>query len=562
MRPGPEPGGNIQGWRSAFPVPPWCLNAFKPHNPSPRRVPVARSPRPANLARTPAAGGPKIPWGILRRPGSRRRRFTTPAETVWCSGVGTPSASRCGVPGCCCSAGGPSGRSSIPRVSRPRVVGSLRRLRSRTGPSARVRWRRGGGDSTRDVTGVWALDLATASWESLAVTGPEPPPRDSHSAIYVSAADEMILFGGGGDGGLLNDAWALTLGDEPQWRLIQAAGTPPSPRARHSAIYDPVGNRMVIFGGASYFGEMTNDVWALSLGSAPEWTQLEPSGTPPSARAGHRAVYDPVRRSMLVFGGYQSGDKPYGSDLWEMTLSGAPEWHQIAALGSSPGGRFAPDLVFDGRKQRIVLCGGTERAAGLDVWSFGSVVRGADEPEAFSIGPNPFRAGSVALVLRARGGRRHFRGDGHRRTPPVEARDRARRSRLALDGVRSWAHARSLLGPRHPGRTHLERAPDRRALTWGERRDPVARCSRRNLRARSPDATLRRRRSLERRIQGGSHGQRSRARASGGRRGLRPAHRAGRRTHRRGHPVPAPPSSDPRCWDSPPDPRRSASTGS
>ena len=253
------------------------------------------------------------------------------------------------------------------------------------------------GDSTRDVTGVWALDLATASWESLAVTGPEPPPRDSHSAIYVSAADEMILFGGGGDGGLLNDAWALTLGDEPQWRLIQAAGTPPSPRARHSAIYDPVGNRMVIFGGASYFGEMTNDVWALSLGSAPEWTQLEPSGTPPSARAGHRAVYDPVRRSMLVFGGYQSGDKPYGSDLWEMTLSGAPEWHQIAALGSSPGGRFAPDLVFDGRKQRIVLCGGTERAAGLDVWSFGSVVRGADEPEAFSIGPNPFRAGGRSL---------------------------------------------------------------------------------------------------------------------------------------------------------------------
>src|SRR5262245_28285058 len=256
------------------------------------------------------------------------------------------------------------------------------------------------GDSTQDETGVWVLGLASASWESLTVNGPEPPPRDSHSAIYVPTSDEMILFGGGGDGGLLDDAWALSLGaDPPQWNLIQAAGTPPPPRARHSAIYDPVGNQMVIFGGASYFGEMTNDVWTLSLGSSPMWSQLQPSGAPPSPRAGHRAVYDPVRHSMLVFGGYQGGDEPYGSDLWELTLGGAPEWRQIATFGVSPGGRFAPDLVFDVRKQRIVLCGGAERAEGVDVWSFGSTVRGNDEPESFSIGPNPFKAGGRSLTF-------------------------------------------------------------------------------------------------------------------------------------------------------------------
>src|SRR5215831_3018635 len=255
------------------------------------------------------------------------------------------------------------------------------------------------GDSTHDETGVWTLDFKTASWESLSVSGPEPLPRDSHSAIYVPTSDQMVLFGGGGDGGLLDDAWALSFGDAPQWSQIQAAGPPPSPRARHSAIYDPVGNRMIVFGGASYFGEMTNDVWALSLGPAPAWTQLDPAGTPPSPRAGHRAVYDPVRRSMLVFGGYQGGDEPYGSDLWELTLGATPEWRQVAAFGSSPGGRFAPDLVFDGRKQRVLLCGGAERAAGIDVWSFGSLARGADEPAAFSIGPNPFRTTNRSLTF-------------------------------------------------------------------------------------------------------------------------------------------------------------------
>ena len=255
------------------------------------------------------------------------------------------------------------------------------------------------GDSTQDETGVWSLDLAKASWDSLMVTGSEPPPRDSHSAIYVPGTDEMVVFGGAGDGGLLDDAWALSLGDSPAWRLIEAAGTPPFPRARHTAIYDAGGNRMIVFGGASYFGQMTNDVWALTLGPNPAWSQLQPSGTPPSPRAGHRAVYDPVRHSMLVFGGYQGGDEPYGSDLWELTLDGAPEWRQVAALGATPGGRFAPDLVFDGRKQRLVLCGGAERLAGLDVWSFGSLVHGADEPESFSIGPNPFKAAGRSLTF-------------------------------------------------------------------------------------------------------------------------------------------------------------------
>jgi hypothetical protein len=256
------------------------------------------------------------------------------------------------------------------------------------------------GDTTvQDVSGVWSLDLKSAAWESLTVAGPAPPRRDSHSAVYVPGADEVVLFGGGGDGGLLDDTWALSLGSAPQWVPLQATGGPPGPRARHSAIYDPVGNRMVVFGGASYFGQLQNDVWSLSLGANPSWTQLTPAGSPPSPRAGHRAVYDPVRRSMLVFGGYQGGDDPYAVDLWELTLDGSPEWRRIASAGPSPGGRFAPDLVFDGRKQRLVLCGGAERVAGLDVWSFGSTVRGADEPVAFSIGPNPIRSANHSLTF-------------------------------------------------------------------------------------------------------------------------------------------------------------------
>ena len=62
---------------------------------------------------------------------------------------------------------------------------------------------------------------------------------------------------------------------------------------------------MIVFGGV-VGGTRLGDVWALTLGDAPSWTQLTPSGTSPSARYGHSAIYDPVRDRMVVFSGYGS----------------------------------------------------------------------------------------------------------------------------------------------------------------------------------------------------------------------------------------------------------------
>ena len=50
---------------------------------------------------------------------------------------------------------------------------------------------------------------------------------------------------------------ALSLAGTPAWSALAPSGTPPSWRYMHSAIYDPVRDRMVVFGGSSL-----NDVWA------------------------------------------------------------------------------------------------------------------------------------------------------------------------------------------------------------------------------------------------------------------------------------------------------------
>jgi hypothetical protein len=84
-------------------------------------------------------------------------------------------------------------------------------------------------------------------------------------------------------------------------------------RYRHTAVYDPVRDRMVVFGGHGDF-PFLNDVWALSLAGSPAWSELAPAGIPPSARDGHTASYDPVRDRMVVFG--SSLDKL--NDVWAL----------------------------------------------------------------------------------------------------------------------------------------------------------------------------------------------------------------------------------------------------
>ena len=96
------------------------------------------------------------------------------------------------------------------------------------------------------------------------------------------------------------ELWALPVSGAAQfWAMPAVQGTPPPARVFHSMVYDPVRDRMLVFGGydtATYF----NDVWALSLSEPMTWTQLTPSGTPPAGRYAQVAGYDPVNDRMFT----------------------------------------------------------------------------------------------------------------------------------------------------------------------------------------------------------------------------------------------------------------------
>jgi hypothetical protein len=225
------------------------------------------------------------------------------------------------------------------------------------------------------------------TWVQLFPTGTPPATRGWHgtSGVYDAANQRMIIFAGRSAPLIdpLNDVWVLShangLGGQPQWLNLIANGAPGSPpfRAGHSAVYDSANNRMMIFGGCrSVCLPTLNDLWVLTsangLGGTPTWSQLSPTGSPPAPRVQHAAVYDPSSNRMVIFAGQSGGGSPVGTfdDVWILThangLGGTPEWIELTVTGGPPEGQYGPTAVYDPASNRMIVFGGWESNA---VWA-------------------------------------------------------------------------------------------------------------------------------------------------------------------------------------------------
>jgi hypothetical protein len=181
----------------------------------------------------------------------------------------------------------------------------------------------------------------------------------------------MVVFGGAVEGQGLNDVWTLAPGDAPQWSRLAPAGDAPSPRWGHAAIVDPIGNRLVVFGGSDMSdqsGTPLGDLWELSLGQTPAWHRIEVPGPGPQPRTGAGAAYDSRHRRMIVFGGNGAG-APF-PEVWSFDLAGEPRWQIIESWGS-PGPRAFFGCAYDSAADRFMLVGGdkpwTDAAWSLDL---------------------------------------------------------------------------------------------------------------------------------------------------------------------------------------------------
>ncbi|MFN0149240.1 MAG: kelch repeat-containing protein [bacterium] len=218
---------------------------------------------------------------------------------------------------------------------------------------------------------VWVLSLGfDPEWTRSFPTGAAPTGRRGHSLIYDSLRDRVILFGGY-DGNYRRDVWALSLGSSPAWTLLGTAGSaPPVGMYGHSAIYDPVRDQMVVYGGDYGGPSEFADAWALSLDGTPTWSMISPVGAKPPRRALHATAYDPVGERLVIMAG-RSGTLNHLSDAWALSLSGTPAWTELTPSGSGFAGREASAAIYDPVERRVVIFGGWSDETGelADVWA-------------------------------------------------------------------------------------------------------------------------------------------------------------------------------------------------
>lgn len=266
----------------------------------------------------------------------------------------------------------------------------------------------GGAEMLNDT---WAWSFGSGTWQNLAPSG-SPPWRKDASAIYDPVGHRMLVFGGfgpshdGGGANYQNEVWALTLSGAPQWQLVATSGSPPAGRMFTSAVYDPVRNRVIVFGGHNGASYRLGDVWALDLATS-TWAALVPTGPGPQARFAHVAAYDPHGDRMIVFGGWGGTTSDVAlNDTWALALGGSPAWTQLHPSGAPPSARFSAAAAWDATHGRLLVHGGyafTAASVQDDVWELDTSGAPAWR-ELTPTGPAPPRRHHHSAVLRTTAG--------------------------------------------------------------------------------------------------------------------------------------------------------------
>jgi hypothetical protein len=210
---------------------------------------------------------------------------------------------------------------------------------------------------------VWELNPATPTFTDRTPPLDVPTARYNQAMAFNPVTGKSYMFGGYDSmtGQALNDLWAW---DGKTWALQPADISPPA-RSDCALAYDPIRKSLILFGGLDqYSGSFFDDTWEWT--SAGKWAELSPVASP-DARMGHGMVTDTTRNKVLLFSGM--GDymrmpvgpmaSPMRNDVWEWDGQTMTWTNRTpTALTSSPYGREYPQIGYDPGRRKLFLYDG------------------------------------------------------------------------------------------------------------------------------------------------------------------------------------------------------------
>ncbi|MBK8979788.1 MAG: SUMF1/EgtB/PvdO family nonheme iron enzyme [Planctomycetes bacterium] len=154
--------------------------------------------------------------------------------------------------------------------------------------------------------------------------------------------------------------------DDCMW-IARHSGPGPTARFRHAMAYDPVRQRVVLFGGSDGWPEVGpirvfGDTWEWD---GVRWYERRPSVSP-EPRERSLSAYDPSRQRTILCDGYGESGEPL-TDMWEWD---GVRWSLVAPPGSVPAEGMG--LVFDASRQQCVLVSPDRSSSvsgrGVQIW--------------------------------------------------------------------------------------------------------------------------------------------------------------------------------------------------
>ena len=225
------------------------------------------------------------------------------------------------------------------------------------------------------------LQLTLAAEGYIPAQTGSPPARIHPCMDYDPINERVIMFGGGTMSGVHGDTWMYVYSANT-WTPIQSIPNPPA-RNDGAMIYDPVSNCMILFGG--WLGMILgrgDDTWIFNC-TTDEWTEVSPEVSP-SPRSSANMVYDSTNNIVILFGGYGEVD-PHTEDTWCYSLT-ENTWTEMSPA-THPCGRYGHCMIYDPIHNRTILfSGNSDDGMNPDLWEYNFT---ADSWTELSVNPHP-----------------------------------------------------------------------------------------------------------------------------------------------------------------------------